>query len=149
MLLSQKLIHTRVYGQGIVVLSTVCIMAYVKHMEMQGGIYRMDEEGKIVRGYNYSGLRHWYSTVAGQTLDEKMAQNEIESAKRVEQEQGSGTFMIVPLVWIPLISGIHLGLRGRVSETRVTQATLAAIGGALGHAGYVQFSDSSMGFDRK
>jgi len=58
--LSQRLIHTRVYGQMIAVLSTVSVMGFVKSMDAEG-IYRI-ENGRLVRGEPTAArLRQWYS----------------------------------------------------------------------------------------
>jgi hypothetical protein len=46
--LSQRLMHTRVYGQMIAVLTTVSVMGFVKGMDAEG-IYRI-EDGVLVRG---------------------------------------------------------------------------------------------------
>ena len=143
MLLSQRLIHTRVFGQAIAIAATVSVMAYVKHMEVDGGIYRIaPDDISVVRGYPTERLRHWYSedNTSGQTLL---------SADRHVSKKGDLTNLLVPLLWIPFISSINLGLRGRVAPNRLTQLTLAAIGVGLAHASYAQLSDSSMGFDRK
>ena len=51
--LSQRLIHTRVYGQMVAVLSTVGVMAFLKSMDAEGP-YRI-EDGRVTRG---SDRRH-------------------------------------------------------------------------------------------
>ena len=52
--LSQRLIHTRVYGQMVAVLSTVAVMGFAKTMEGSGGIYRV-EDAQLVRGAGTQG----------------------------------------------------------------------------------------------
>lgn len=61
--LSQRLIHTRVYGQALVIGITAAVMALGKSME-QDGAYVL-YEGRVVREAEVARkgpkLRHWYS----------------------------------------------------------------------------------------
>lgn len=60
--LSQRLIHTRVYGQAMVIGITVAIVSFGKSMEELGGRYLV-HEGRVVREAEVSGRqRQWYET---------------------------------------------------------------------------------------
>ena len=170
MLLSQRLIHTRVYGQMIAVLSTVSVMAFAKGMEAEGGAYRI-VNGKLVRG-EQSNLRHWYSEIDGQSPkrgakggerhraakddDEGKAMLRAMEARRVEEERRlaeqelnegmSINHLLVPLLYAPVLPLVRIGLRNRVPPERLTHISLGIIGVALSHAGYIMFSDSTIGF---
>ena len=58
--LSQRLIHTRVYGQMIAVLSTVSVMAFVKEWKRTAALQIVD--GQLVRGEQGRRPRNWYSS---------------------------------------------------------------------------------------
>ena len=58
--LSQRLIHTRVYGQMVAVLSTVGVMAFVKTMDTEGP-YRI-ENGRVTRGSSMRNQASQYYT---------------------------------------------------------------------------------------
>jgi len=153
--LSQRLIHTRVYGQMIAVLTTVSVMAFAKGMEAEGGAYRV-ENGQLVRGEALpaGALRNWYSNderihqrrpdadASSPRADAEVVESEYEAAGR------DGYDLLVPLLYAPLLPLLRIGLRARLPPERLTQLTLGVIGVALSHAGYIMFSDSSVGFRR-
>ena len=64
MQLSQRLIHTRVYGQMVAVLSTCAVMGFVKSMD-DGGVYCI-EDGRVVRSgqtQHRHNHQHYYADV--------------------------------------------------------------------------------------
>ena len=83
--LSQRLIHTRVYGQMVAVLSTVSIMAFTEGMKNEGGIYRI-ENGMLVRG-EASALRQWYSKPDRSRTPQKAAPPHVVAEQRAPHEK--------------------------------------------------------------
>ncbi|KAL3933247.1 MAG: hypothetical protein SGPRY_000371 [Prymnesium sp.] len=136
--LSQRLIHTRVYGQGIAVLTTVSIMSFVSVMEKQGGIYRV-ENGEIVRGQQMWGLRHWYSRP-----DDELKAEEKAIAEQYEAHHGPSNDLLLPLIYAPLLPFVWVGLRGRIPTDQLTKIIMGITGVAFVHAGYIMVGDSSM-----
>ena len=86
--LSQRLIHTRVYGQMVAVLSTVSVMGFTEQMKTAGGLYRI-QGGRLVRGERArpDGLRHWYSHRDDVSLDEARAGSREQGATAGHREQ--------------------------------------------------------------
>ena len=136
MLLSQRLIHTRVYGQAVAVITTLVVMGFAESMRAEGR-YRI-EDGHVVRGEEGRTLRHWYSDSA-----QKRAQAEAVIEREYEESHGLRPELLVPFVYVPLIPLMYLGLRGKMPRDRLTQLVGGTIAVGLGHAGYVMFSDSS------
>ena len=162
LLLSQRLIHTRVYGQMVAVLSTVSVMGFVKTMESDGGAYRL-VDGRVVRGNRTSShsagiYRQMYEApkitglagvggAAGADAvarEQRRAAEEAQIAAEFENSQMSGLNMLVPLLYAPLLPLLRLGLRNRVPPERLTHITLGVVGVALVHAGTIMFGDSSV-----
>ena len=114
MLLSQRLIHTRVYGQFVAVLSTVTIMGFCETMRAGGGAYRI-ADGKLVRGDQApTRLRNWYSA---DTRTEAEVRWDVENQRLVAEAEGNrrdGLDLMVPLLYAPLLPLMRLGLRGYV-----------------------------------
>lgn len=145
MLLSQRLIHTRVYGQAAVVLTTIGVMGFGETMKAEGP-YRI-EAGRVVRGEPEGGTRMWYEQagVGEETAEAeaRRARQEEAYAAEAEQEGRSPMELMLPLVYVPAIAGIRFGLKGRVPPDRLNQVVLGAICVGLAHAGSVMFSDST------
>ena len=145
MLLSQRLIHTRVYGQAAVVLTTIGVMGFGETMKAEGP-YRI-EAGRVVRGEPQGGTRMWYEQAGlGEETAEaeaRRARHEEAYAAEAEQEGRSPMELMLPLVYVPAIAGIRFGLKGRVPPDRLNQVVLGAICVGLAHAGSVMFSDST------
>jgi len=142
--LSQRLIHTRVYGQMVAVLSTVGVMAFAKTMEGSGGIYRI-EGGKLVRG-EAPVRRRWYEQ-DGHSAQEREAarlQEEQQLAVELQASRKDGTDLLVPLLYAPLLPLMRIAGRGRIPPERLNMMMLGTIGLALSHAGYIMFSDSTV-----
>jgi len=157
LLLSQRLIHTRVYGQMVAVLSTVTVMGFVKTMD-DGGAYRV-VDGRVVRGNQSVNMyRQMYEApkitglagVGGAAGKDAAAREQRRLAEEAqiqadfESNQMSGLNMLVPLLYAPLLPLLRLGLRNRVPPERLTQITLGVVGVALVHAGTIMFGDSSV-----
>jgi len=142
--LSQRLIHTRVYGQMVAVLSTVAVMAFAKTMEGTGGVYRL-ERGVLVRGEPLN-QRMWYES-SGATPQEqeshRLAQ-ERQLALEYESHRKDSYDLLVPLLYAPLLPLMRIAGRGRVSPERLNTMMLGTIGLALSHAGYIMFTDSTV-----
>jgi hypothetical protein len=160
--LSQRLIHTRVYGQMVAVLSTVSVMAFVKVLDADGGAYRLDG-GRVVRGVApQDRLQHWYAdlepvpegkgAVKGrEAAAARSAVSETKASEESVHDDGVGPLgygLLVPLLYAPLLPLVRIGLRNRLAPERLTQLTLGLIGVALVHAGTVIFTDSSVAFRR-
>lgn len=135
MMLSQRLIHTRVYGQAIAVLTTICVMGFAEGMRAEGR-YRL-ERGHVVRG-EPENQRFWYEG----TEEQQAAEEEVIGAA-YDDTHGIRAELLLPLVYVPAIAGLQIGLRGRVPQERLTQMVGGLIAMGLSHAGYVMFSDSS------
>lgn len=52
--------------------------------------------------------------------------------------------MFAPLLYAPVLPLLRIGLRGRLPQKQLDQVFFAVVGGALAHAGYIMFSDSSV-----
>ena len=167
--LSQRLIHTRVYGQMIAVLSTVSVMAFVKGMEADGGSYHI-VDGRLMRSEHipHSNVRHWYSEHGlpppqqaaagverhrqrkrgddGQARLAEMEARRLEDERRAAEELDTGPsyHLLVPLIYAPLLPVARIGLRGRIPPQQLTQLSMGIIALALSHAGYIMFSDSTV-----
>ena len=171
MLLSQRLIHTRVYGQMVAVLSTIGVMSFVQYME-ENGEYRLDN-GVVTRSKEKANpYRAFYedggaeaasrrqpggpgaSARGGSKVDEDKAmladmehRRQAQEAKAEEEfysNESSAANLLVPLLYAPLLPMLRIGLRNRVSPERLTHITAGVIGVALAHAGSIMFSDSSV-----
>lgn len=145
MLLSQRLIHTRVYGQAIVVCTTAAVFAFAKSMEAEGA-YRV-HESRVVREAALTStqkLRHWYSNVA-KDADDSTAQVHQGVEPAPAKELNADLFM--PLLYVPLIPLVVVGLRGRVAPVTLQRVSMGLIGSGLLHAGSIMFTDSSITMD--
>ena len=72
-----------------------------------------------------------------------------EERRLAEQELNEGmsiNHLLVPLLYAPVLPLVRIGLRNRVPPERLTHISLGIIGVALSHAGYIMFSDSTIGF---
>ena len=49
-----------------------------------------------------------------------------------------------PLLYAPLLPMIRIGLRNRLPKHQVDRVFMSSVFVALGHAGYIMFSDSSV-----
>jgi len=117
MLLSQRLIHTRVYGQAIAVLTTVSVMYVCECMK----------DGPYVA-----------APVAGAaTLSPGDEVYEVEP-------RGASAGLLAPLVYVPLMPTLVILLRGRVRPETLQRVILGTIALGLAHAGSVMFTDSSV-----
>lgn len=138
MLLSQRLIHTRVYGQAIAVITTVSVMSFVSMMDKQGGAYRVDG-AEVVRGDAPAKLRHWYS---GSEAEQLAREKEI--AEKYARNHGPSADLLLPLVYAPLLPLVWLGLRHRMPAHQLTKIIMGITGVAFVHGVYVMVGDSSM-----
>ena len=185
--LSQRLIHTRVYGQALVITVTAAIMMFQKSMDAEGA-YRM-LHGQVVRQAHIprsQKLRNWCAAAthppppppphagrpwsraaraAAPSREERWCVRLPARAGRYsnvgqEGQQGEGgegaerapekelnSDLIMPLIYVPLIPLVVIGLRGRVAPDRLQKISLGLIGTGLLHAGSVMFSDSSLVMD--
>lgn len=145
MLLSQRLIHTRVYGQAIAIGITTAVMAYVKTMEDDGGAYRL-YEGRVMRDAEVrrkkGRTRQWYE----QGGEQGGAGDGIIHVEPVH-EIGLSNDLVVPLLYAPLMPLLVIALRGRVPPEKLHKVAGGVIGFGLLHAGTVMFTDSSIVMD--
>ena len=147
MLLSQRLIHTRVYGQAIAVGTAVAVFAFSKTMDGEGA-YRV-VEGKVGRQADLvknQKLRHWYSDLGKEKVH---ADGSADLSPAIEpvpvKELNADLFM--PLIYVPLIPLVVVGLRGRVAPVTLQRISMGLIGSGLFHAGTIMFTDSSITMD--
>lgn len=117
MLLSQRLIHTRVYGQAIAVLTTVTVMGLID--SMKDGPY-----------------------VAAPVEAEVASSEASPDGSAGETDRGLG--LLVPLFYAPLLPTMVVLLRGRVKPDTLHKIVLGTIAVALTHAGSYMFTDSSV-----
>ena len=140
--LSQRLIHTRVYGQGLAICVTAGVMIFVKSMSEEGG-YRL-YQGRVVREAELRRvgprIRHWYSEGANEKAKDAINPDSIEDI-------GIDLGLLAPLVYVPLLPLLVVGLRGRVAPEKLQQIAGGVIGVGLLHAGSIMFTDSSMTMD--
>ena len=144
--LSQRLIHTRVYGQAMVILITAGVMMFSKSMEDRGA-YRL-HRGHIVREADVAQRkRQWYETdqmavegAAGGAAADDSVVDRVESV-------GLSTDLLVPLLYAPLLPLIVIGGRGRLAPDKLNKVAAGVIGVGLFHAGTIMFTDSTMTMD--
>ena len=142
MLLSQRLIHTRVYGQGVVVLTAIAVMGFAESMRRDGR-YRV-EDGAVVRGDPSSRMRHWYSAESEEAAERIRLSEERRLSDEYDARRGKGYDLLVPLLYAPVIPLLRIQLRGKVPPERLTQLVGGVVAIALSHAGYIMFSDSTV-----
>ena len=144
--LSQRLIHTRVYGQMVAVLSTVAVMGFAKTMEGSGGIYRV-EDAQLVRG-ELRNRRPFYEIGIGSATPQEKEVRRLQEEQRIaagyEQGRKDSFDLLVPLLYAPMLPLMRIFGRGRVPPERLNMMMLGTIGLALSHAGYIMFSDSTV-----
>ena len=130
MLLSQRLIHTRVYGQMIAVCTVGVVMTVTEAMKADGAY--VVEGDRVLRASQATPakIRHWYSK-----------ENPPES--RTAEESGPPLDLLVPLLYAPLLPLMRIGLRGRLPQPQIERLMMGTAGLALAHAGYIMFSDST------
>jgi len=135
MLLSQRLIHTRVYGQAIAIFTTVAVMGWAETME---GPYRISN-GVVTQSppHKDASLRGFYEQAGPSKKDKRQSEQEVASS-------GPSYDLLVPLLYAPLLPLMIVGLRGRVSKDRLTQIVGGTIFVALCHAGTIMFSDRTI-----
>lgn len=140
MMLSHRLIHTRVYGQMIAIATTVGVMTFVQSMDKGGGIYRL-QHGVVKRGENAEGLRHWYSRSASDLENEEKC---IAEEYEAHGHRVGDADLLLPLVYAPLLPLLWIGLRSRMPTHRLTQLMMGITGVAFAHGVYIMVGDSSM-----
>lgn len=140
--LSQRLIHTRVYGQAMVILITAGVMMFNRSMEDRGA-YRL-HRGQIVREADVAQRkRQWYET---DKMGGKGSAADDSVVDRVEHV-GLSTDLLVPLLYAPLLPLIVIGGRGRLAPDKLNKIAAGVIGVGLFHAGTIMFTDSTMTMD--
>ena len=140
MLLSQRLIHTRVYGQAVAIATTVFVMFVGQSMQTDG-MYVIDPKDGQVSRSNWlkkdSKVRHWYSMTDAERKADSVGGGEGAST-------GPNYDLLVPLIYAPLLPLMIIGLRGRVHKDTLTKIVSGTIFVALVHAGTVMFSDRTI-----
>mmetsp|Transcript_43410 Transcript_43410/g.72174 ORF Transcript_43410/g.72174 Transcript_43410/m.72174 type:complete len:308 (-) Transcript_43410:292-1215(-) len=128
MLLSQRLIHTRVYGQAIAILSTIVVMGFCETMKEQGPYTVAEDRSSISVTSRAQGLD------AADRL-----------AVDLESDGGMSSYnLLVPLLYAPLLPLLVITLRNRVQRKTLHCIVGGTILVALTHAGSIMFSDSSV-----
>lgn len=137
MLLSQRLIHTRVYGQAVAIATTVFVMFVGQSMQTDG-MYVVGKDGQLTRSNwvrETGKIRHWYSMTDAERKEE---------ATGAAGSTGPNYDLLVPLVYAPLLPLMIIGLRGRVHKDTLTKIVSGTIFVALVHAGTIMFSDRTI-----
>merc|ERR1712087_924743 len=125
MMLSQRLIHTRVYGQAIAIGATVSVMMVCESMKKDGP-YRVQ------------------SSAASPRTPEQVYGTETRAVDALGLSQGPNNGLLVPLIYAPLLPMMVIGLRSRVAKATLHKIVVGTVLVALAHAGSVMFSDSSV-----
>jgi hypothetical protein len=145
MLLSQRLIHTRVYGQAIVVCTTAAVFMFSKSMEAEGAYTVM--EGKVQRQADlakHQKMRHWYSDLGKEKVHADGSPDiGVEPVPSFAGKEFNAD-LFMPLIYVPLIPLVVVGLRGRVAPVTLQRISMGLIGSGLAHAGSIMFTDSSV-----
>jgi len=108
MLLSQRLIHTRVYGQAIAIFTTVAVMGWAETME---GPYRISN-GLVTQSLppKDSSLRVFYEQAGPSKKDKQQSEQEVASS-------GPSYDLLVPLLYAPLLPLMIVGFGGGSPKT--------------------------------
>lgn len=105
LILSQRLIHTRVYGQGIAVMTTIAVMSILNAETKRGGPFgHVARDGKLKKEYSVSAEHY------GQL---RRPDNQ---GAAPEETYGLKWDVMVPLIYMPLLPLLVIGLRNRVSK---------------------------------
>ena len=127
MLLSQRVIHTRVYGQAIAIATTIGVTAFTKSMDANGGPYQIAAPPHSSETAKLSAESYVNRVGAGESRNREA---------RLE--------LLSPMLYVPLIAGLGIGLRNRIPREQLTKIILGTVGIGLAHAGYIQIHDSTM-----
>uniref|UniRef100_A0A7S3FHY7 Uncharacterized protein n=1 Tax=Haptolina ericina TaxID=156174 RepID=A0A7S3FHY7_9EUKA len=141
MLLSQRLIHTRVYGQFIAISATIAVMLFGESMKTDG-FYVIGPDGRVARSNHVqtTKMRHWYSM----STDERKALDAEAATEGGDGSTGPNYDLLVPLLYAPLLPLMVVGLRGRVQKETLTKIVGGTIFVALAHAGSIMFTDKTI-----
>lgn len=142
MLLSHRLIHTRVYGQFIAVGTTIAVMGFGRSMEANGGAYRVSSP--VTTAVTRGGDGGASTRGGGGGASAAAYTQPLSAADAAAAGRGISLELLAPMVYVPLISGLGYGLRGRLRPETLTRLVLGVVGGGLAHAGYVLFGDSTV-----
>jgi len=136
--LSQRIIHTRVFGQAIAITTTIGIMTLVTLMDRRGGAFEAPgsekHSGELLKQYSVSAENYG-----------RPKRSDAEKAGLVPREEhGISYDVLVPLFIVPAIPFVTIVLRNRVSKETMQRIVMGLIGLGLAHAAFVQFGDSTM-----
>jgi hypothetical protein len=123
MKLSSRIMHTRVYAQGVTVLMLCGTMLFHEHMKHAG---KYIPAHKIEKQPSNGNEKEGSELVGGQP-----------------QQRAGRWDLYLPLVYAPMLPLIRIGLKGRTSPRNVDRVFFTTLAAALAHAGYILFSDSS------
>lgn len=124
MVLSQRVIHTRVYGQFVAISTLLVIGLTTDTMRKAGGPFVVhDDEADSEGGGD------------APTASQRAA---------AQPTGGVKWSLLVPLLYAPLLPLLRIGLRNRVTKRQLDLVTGGAIALALTHAGVIMFSDSTV-----
>jgi len=126
MVLSQRIIHTRVIGQFTAISVLLGVGMINDRMHKSGGRFELpqEDEDDTVRPADPNAVIDAY---AGRTRDSGVNWN-----------------LLIPLMYAPLFPLIRIGLRNRVTKRQLDLLTGGTIAVALAHAGYIMAGDSTM-----
>ena len=164
-------------AQALVVCTTAAVFMFSKSMDaegayrvQQGAVVR---EADIASSQK---LRHWYSDLGKETADGSAVtprtrtcnlactrtcnpactslqlhvhlQADVRGVVEPPPPKDIyGVNLFMPLLYVPLIPLVVVGLRGRVAPVTIQRISMGLIGSGLFHAGIIMFSDSSMTMD--
>jgi hypothetical protein len=125
MVLSQRIIHTRVIGQFTAVASLLAVGLTTDTMKKAGGRFEIhDDEHEGEAPSNPAQM--------------------VEQFAGAEKAGGINWSLLVPLAYAPLLPLLRIGLRGRLSKRHLDLVTGGTIMVALAHAGYIMLGDSTV-----
>jgi hypothetical protein len=128
MVLSQRVMHTRVYGQFAAISTMLVIGLTTDQMKRAGGRFELDDED---------------AQEGGQQPDSRIASG-VGAASAEREGPAIKWSLLVPLMYAPLLPLLRLGLRGRITPRQLDLVTGGAIALALTHAGVTMLGDSTV-----
>mmetsp|Transcript_23199 Transcript_23199/g.59634 ORF Transcript_23199/g.59634 Transcript_23199/m.59634 type:complete len:170 (-) Transcript_23199:270-779(-) len=132
--LSQRILHTRVYGQFTALSVLLGVGLTTDTMRKGGGKFEPVDLQEL-------GADHPVSRASKQSTQAMI--DGISTAKDAKQS-GPNWGLLVPLVYAPLFPLIRIGLRNRVTKRQLDLLTGGTIALALTHAGVIMASDSTV-----
>mmetsp|Transcript_8303 Transcript_8303/g.16399 ORF Transcript_8303/g.16399 Transcript_8303/m.16399 type:complete len:298 (-) Transcript_8303:425-1318(-) len=127
--LSQRIIHTRVYGQALAIGVCIAVAMFNESMKGGGGKYLLPE----IEGHRPASAEERFATMPIEV-----------KAHDSDQKYGLKRAVLVPLVYAPLLPLSIIFLRHRVQKETLHKIVGGTVFVALAHAGTIMFNDSTV-----